>query len=92
MSWVGIVSGLGRLIPSSANQPSPNELLPLPPDGQPSVPSPAIPPSIPDQQPSRTQSGSTFSIPDIIQTYAPINPGNSGGPVLNLVAKAYVVI
>jgi serine protease Do len=71
----GIVSGLGRLIPSSENVPSiPNE-----------EPSPLIPPS-PDQHlmpPSREQTGS-FSIPDIIQTDAPINPGNSGGPLLNL--------
>lgn len=71
----GIVSGLGRLIPSSENVPSmPNE-----------EPSPLIPPS-PDQHlmpPSREQAGS-FSIPDIIQTDAPINPGNSGGPLLNL--------
>jgi S1-C subfamily serine protease len=71
----GIVSGLGRLIPSSENVPStPNE-----------EPSPLIPPS-PDQHlmpPSREQIGS-FSIPDIIQTDAPINPGNSGGPLLNL--------
>jgi len=28
--------------------------------------------------------GTTFSIPDVIQTDAPINPGNSGGPLLNL--------
>ena len=28
-------------------------------------------------------SGSSFSIPDIIQTDAPINPGNSGGVLLN---------
>ena len=73
----GIVSGLGRLIPSSENVPSmPNE-----------EPSPLIPPS-PDQDqdlipPSIEQTGS-FSIPDIIQTDAPINPGNSGGPLLNL--------
>ncbi len=29
-------------------------------------------------------SGSTFSLPQVIQTDAPINPGNSGGPLLNL--------
>lgn len=28
--------------------------------------------------------GSTYSIPDVIQTDAPINPGNSGGPLLNM--------
>ena len=71
----GIVSGLGRSIPSSENLPTiPNE-----------VPSPFILPS-PDQQfipPSREQT-SSFSIPDIIQTDAPINPGNSDGLLLNL--------
>jgi serine protease Do len=86
MTW-GIVSGLGRLIPSSASQPSPNELLPLPPNGQPSIPSPTTPPSIPDRQLTPTQNTSSFSIPDIIQTDAPINPGNSGGPLLNLEGK-----
>ena len=73
----GIVSGLGRLIPSSEN-------VPANPDEE---PSPLFPPS-PDQDqelipPSRERIGS-FSIPDIIQTDAPINPGNSGGPLLNL--------
>jgi serine protease Do len=46
---VGIVSGLGRSLPT----------------GQASA------------------SGSTYTIPDIIQTDAPINPGNSGGVLLN---------
>jgi serine protease Do len=72
----GIVSGLGRSIPSS-------ESLPSTPDEVPS--SPFILPS-PEQQfipPSRERTGS-FSLPDIIQTDAPINPGNSGGPLLNL--------
>jgi 2-alkenal reductase len=31
-----------------------------------------------------TASGSTYSLPQVIQTDAPINPGNSGGPLLNL--------
>lgn len=30
------------------------------------------------------QSGSTYSLPEVVQTDAPINPGNSGGPLLNL--------
>jgi S1-C subfamily serine protease len=44
----GIISGLGRIIPSNPN------------------------------------SGSQYSIPNIIQIDAPINPGNSGGPLLNM--------
>jgi 2-alkenal reductase len=28
--------------------------------------------------------GSSYSLPEVIQTDAPINPGNSGGPLLNL--------
>lgn len=28
--------------------------------------------------------GSTYTLPEVIQTDAPINPGNSGGPLLNL--------
>ena len=47
---LGIVSGLGRSLPSQRE----------------------------------TTSGSTYSLPQIIQTDAPINPGNSGGPLLNL--------
>lgn len=29
-------------------------------------------------------SGSSYSLPEVVQTDAPINPGNSGGPLLNL--------
>ena len=47
---LGIVSGLGRSLPSQRG----------------------------------TTSGSTYSLPQVIQTDAPINPGNSGGPLLNL--------
>ncbi len=38
--------------------------------------------SLPSQRGS--MSGSTYSLPQVIQTDAPINPGNSGGPLLNL--------
>lgn len=38
--------------------------------------------SLPSQR--LLQSGSTYSLPEVIQTDAPINPGNSGGPLLNL--------
>jgi 2-alkenal reductase len=31
-----------------------------------------------------TTTGSSYSLPEVIQTDAPINPGNSGGPLLNL--------
>ena len=31
-----------------------------------------------------TTTGSSYSLPAVIQTDAPINPGNSGGPLLNL--------
>jgi 2-alkenal reductase len=34
--------------------------------------------------PSQRNLGSTYSLPEVIQTDAPINPGNSGGPLLNL--------
>ena len=53
---VGIVSGLGRLLPSNGNEQNPGI-------------------------------GSSFSIPNIIQTDAAINPGNSGGPLINTQGK-----
>ena len=31
-----------------------------------------------------TTTGSSYSLPEVIQTDTPINPGNSGGPLLNL--------
>jgi 2-alkenal reductase len=34
-----------------------------------------------------TSVGSTYSLPQVIQTDAPINPGNSGGPLLNLAGE-----
>src|ERR671922_229959 len=90
----GIVSGLGRLIPSSEE-----DQLPQLPDGipAPEVPSipglppqdqlpPSLPPNnnTPDGEVRETRRQGSFSIPDIIQTDAPINPGNSGGPLLDL--------
>ena len=41
--------------------------------------------SLPSQR--ETTSGSTYSLPEMIQTDAPINPGNSGGPLLNLAGE-----
>jgi 2-alkenal reductase len=38
--------------------------------------------SLPSQR--ETAMGSSYSLPQVIQTDAPINPGNSGGPLLNL--------
>lgn len=38
--------------------------------------------SLPSQR--SPTSGSTYSLPEVIQIDAPINPGNSGGPLLNL--------
>src|SRR6476660_2093521 len=49
----GIVSGLGRLLPSNENQDN------------------------------IEGAGSSYSIPNIIQTDAAINPGNSGGPLID---------
>jgi 2-alkenal reductase len=48
---LGIISGLGRSLPS---------------------------------QRETQGTGSTYSLPQVIQTDAPINPGNSGGPLLDL--------
>jgi 2-alkenal reductase len=31
-----------------------------------------------------SSNGSSYSLPEVVQTDAPINPGNSGGPLLNL--------
>ena len=41
--------------------------------------------SLPSQR--ETTTGSTYSLPEVIQTDAPINPGNSGGPLLNLTGE-----
>jgi 2-alkenal reductase len=41
--------------------------------------------AVPSQR--ETTSGSTYSLPEVIQTDAPINPGNSGGPLLNLAGE-----
>src|SRR5918996_249242 len=93
----GIVSGLGRLIPSSDEDQLPPLPygIPIPPPQDPSVPEipqlppgdqlpPSLPPNIPDGEVREAQRRGSFSIPDIIQTDAPINPGNSGGPLLDL--------
>jgi serine protease Do len=89
----GIVSGLGRLIPSSEDERLPRtpEDAPAPP-ADPSIPGtppsdegpPSFPPSIPDEDARNTVRMGSFSIPDVVQTDAPINPGNSGGPLLDL--------
>jgi S1-C subfamily serine protease len=93
----GIVSGLGRLIPSSEEEQLPPfpDGTPLPPPQDPFNPEaplqppldevpPLNPPGNPDDEPLEAQRRGSFSIPDIIQTDAPINPGNSGGPLLDL--------
>jgi serine protease Do len=94
----GIVSGLGRLIPSSEEEQAPPlpDGIPVPPPQDPSIPGvppqqppgdelpPSLPPANPDEELRETQRRGSFSIPDVIQTDAPINPGNSGGPLLDL--------
>ncbi|MDQ3840791.1 MAG: trypsin-like peptidase domain-containing protein [Thermoproteota archaeon] len=94
----GIISGLGRLIPSSEEEQLPpipdGTPMPQPPQDpfSPEVPEqppldevpPSLPPGSPDDEAGESERRGSFSIPDIIQTDAPINPGNSGGPLLNL--------
>src|SRR5918999_407829 len=93
----GIVSGLGRLIPSSEEEQLPPfpDGTPLPPPQDPFNPEaplqppldevpPSTPPGNPDDDLMEAQRRGSFSIPDIIQTDAPINPCNSGGPLLDL--------
>jgi serine protease Do len=86
---VGVVSGLGRSIPSLAAEERPS--IPDYQQEQPLLPEAPfddlpfeLPPLDPDQRQQQIESSGAFSIPDIIQTDAAINPGNSGGPLLNM--------
>jgi S1-C subfamily serine protease len=40
--------------------------------------------SLQSQRTLQSGNGSSYSLPQVVQTDAPINPGNSGGPLLNL--------
>jgi serine protease Do len=65
----GVVSGLGRLIPSLAAPPGNNN---------------NNNDTNNDDNDTIIDGGQAFSIPNIIQTDTAINPGNSGGPLLDL--------